>query len=71
MWKGMGREYLLEHHNGLQPWYIVRQLQNYNLGIRGANPKDIYGMQMAPLVQLLPDDQALEDVAAYVQTLEQ
>lgn len=57
--------------NGLQSWYIVRQLQNFKQGIRGANPKDIYGLQMAPMVQLLPDEQAMEDVAAYIQTLKQ
>jgi len=55
--------------NGLQSWYIVRQLQNYKQGIRGANPKDIYGMQMAPMATLLPDEQAIEDVASYIQTL--
>ena len=55
--------------NGLQSWYIVRQLQNFKQGIRGSNPKDTYGMQMAPIVQLLPDEQAVEDVAAYIQTL--
>ena len=54
---------------GLQTWYIIRQLQNFKQGIRGSNPKDTYGMQMAPIVQLLPDEQAMEDVAAYIQTL--
>lgn len=56
---------------GLQSWYIVRQLQNFKQGIRGSNPRDTYGAQMAPLVQLLPDEQAMEDVAAYIQTLAQ
>ncbi len=27
-------------------WYLVRQLQNYKSGLRGSNPKDVYGMQM-------------------------
>ena len=57
--------------NGLQPWYIVRQLQNFKQGIRGTNPKDTYGVQMAPMAQLLQDDQAMQDVAAYIQTLKQ
>jgi len=32
-------------------------------------PKDTYGAQMAPMAQTLPDEQAMEDVAAYIQTL--
>ena len=55
--------------SGLEPWYIVRQLKNFKNGIRGTNPKDTYGMQMAPMAQILPDEQAMEDVAAYIQTL--
>ena len=54
---------------GLETWYIVRQLQNFKQGIRGSDPKDTYGTQMAPMAQLLPDEQAMEDVAAYIQTL--
>lgn len=54
---------------GLSDWYIIRQLQNYKSGIRGANPRDIYGMQMAPMAQILPNDQAIEDVTAYIMTL--
>lgn len=54
---------------GLETWYIVRQLQHFKQGIRGSNPKDTYGMQMAPMAQLLPDEQAMEDVAAYIHTL--
>lgn len=57
--------------NGLEPWYLVRQLKNFKSGIRGSNPKDTYGMQMAPMAQTLPDEQAMEDVAAYIQTLDE
>jgi len=57
--------------NGLESWYIVRQLKNFKQGIRGSNPKDTYGMQMAPMAQTLPDEQAMEDVAAYIQTLDE
>lgn len=56
---------------GQEQWYVIRQLQNFKNGIRGANPRDIYGMQMAPMAQILPDDQAIEDVAAYIETLGQ
>jgi cytochrome c oxidase subunit II len=54
---------------GQEEWYIVRQLQNFKNGVRGANPKDTYGMQMAPMSQTLPTDQAMADVAAYIKSL--
>ncbi|MEI7949612.1 MAG: c-type cytochrome [Gammaproteobacteria bacterium] len=54
---------------GQQDWYVIRQLQNFKAGIRGANPKDTFGMQMAPMSQTLPNDQAMADVAAYIKTL--
>ena len=31
---------------GLPTWYLERQLQNFKAGIRGADPKDIYGTQV-------------------------
>ena len=55
--------------SGMQDWYIVRQLQYFKKRIRGANPKDTYGMQMAPMAMTLPDDKAIENVAAYISTL--
>ncbi|MDX1569765.1 MAG: c-type cytochrome [Xanthomonadales bacterium] len=54
---------------GLQDWYIIRQLKNFKEGIRGSNPEDIYGAQMRPMAMTLPDDQAIEDVTAYILTL--
>ena len=56
---------------GQEEWYTVRQLQNFKNGIRGNNPRDTYGMQMAPMAQTLPDDQAMQDVAAYIRSLGQ
>lgn len=55
---------------GQEEWYIVRQLQNFRSGVRGTNPADTYGLQMAPMAQVLPDAQAIEDVAAYLSSLE-
>lgn len=54
---------------GQESWYIIRQLENFKKGIRGSDPKDTFGMQMAPMAQILPDAQAMEDVAAYIETL--
>lgn len=54
---------------GREEWYLVRQLKNFKSGVRGTTPGDIYGMQMAPMAQVLANDQAIEDVAAYLTSL--
>jgi cytochrome c oxidase subunit 2 len=56
---------------GQEEWYTIRQLENFKNGVRGNNPKDTYGMQMAPMAQTLPDAQAMQDVAAYIRSLGQ
>ena len=54
---------------GQEPWYLERQLNNFKGGIRGANPKDTYGMQMRPMALTLANDQAVSDMAAYVSSI--
>jgi cytochrome c oxidase subunit II len=54
---------------GREEWYLVRQIQNFRDGIRGGHPDDVYGRQMAPMAAILPDVQAIEDVAAYLHSL--
>ena len=54
---------------GQEPWYLERQLNNFKGGIRGANPKDTYGMQMRPMALTLANDQAVSDMAAYVSSM--
>jgi len=54
---------------GREEWYLVRQLKNFKSGARGTDPSDIYGLQMAPMAQLLANDQAIEDMAAYLNSL--
>lgn len=54
---------------GREEWYLVRQIQNFKAGIRGGHPEDVYGRQMAPMAAILPDIQAIEDVAAYLHSL--
>ncbi len=56
---------------GQSEWYIVRQLENFKAGVRGTDPNDVYGRQMAPMAQLVPDTQAMEDIAAYLKNLSQ
>lgn len=51
-------------------WYLVRQLENFKAGIRGAHPKDIYGAQMRIMAQMLQTDEQVRDVAAYISTIE-
>jgi cytochrome c oxidase subunit 2 len=52
-----------------QDWYVVRQLQNFKAGVRGAHPQDTYGAQMAPMGQLLADEAAMANIAAYLASL--
>ena len=54
---------------GQSTWYLERQLKNFKTGIRGANSKDTYGMQMRPMALTLPNDQAIADMAAYVASM--
>ena len=54
---------------GREEWYLRRQLQNFKSGARGTDSRDLYGLQMAPMAQLLQDEQAIIDVAAYLSSL--
>ena len=55
---------------GMSDWYLVTQLQNYKQGIRGTHPDDGFGEQMASMAGMLVDDQAVNDVVAYINTLQ-
>ena len=65
-----GGSALAEALAGREEWYLRRQLQNFKSGARGSDSRDTYGLQMAPMAQLLADDQAIADVVAYIATLE-
>jgi cytochrome c oxidase subunit 2 len=54
----------------MSDWYLVRQLQNFRQRIRGAHSQDFYGWQMATMADSLGDDRAINDIVAYVNTLE-
>ncbi len=54
---------------GQYDWYIVRQIKNFRAGIRGVHDKDGFGKQMAAIAKTLPNDTAINNVAAYIQTL--
>jgi cytochrome c oxidase subunit 2 len=53
---------------GMSDWYLVTQLKNFKQGIRGAHPQDMYGGQMALMAAILNDDQAIDDLVAYINT---
>jgi cytochrome c oxidase subunit 2 len=55
---------------GLAAWDLTRQLQNFKSGARGADAKDTYGAQMRPMAMTIPDAQALDDLVAYIGTLQ-
>ena len=55
---------------GQNDWYLVRQLEAYKKGLRGSNPKDVYGAQMKPMVATLTTEQAIKDVVAYINSLQ-
>jgi cytochrome c oxidase subunit 2 len=55
---------------GMSDWYLAQQLQNFKDGIRGAHPDDGYGWQMGLMADILRDEQAINDVVAYINTLE-
>jgi len=54
---------------GMSDWYLVTQLKNFHQGIRGAASKDFYGQQMASMAANLPDEAAVRNLVAYINTL--
>lgn len=50
-------------------WYLVTQLKNYAQGLRGTHESDTFGAQMRGVAVALPDEQATNDVVAYLNTL--
>ena len=55
---------------GQHDWYIVRQLQNYKSGVRGGDPKNLFDTQMRPMAMVLTTDAAVNNVAAYINSLD-
>jgi len=51
-------------------WYLVAQLIKFRQGIRGADNLDVSGITMRPQALALPDEQAILDVVAYIETLD-
>ena len=56
---------------GLEDWYLAAQIKNFRDGIRGRHADDLYGLQMGLVSNTMTDDQAIEDMVAYITTLEE
>jgi cytochrome c oxidase subunit 2 len=51
---------------GQSDWYLLSSLQKFKAGIRGSYPNAVI---MRGMAGTLPDEQAMKDVIAYIQTL--
>ncbi len=55
---------------GQSDWYLVRQLEKYQTGVRGSSPGDAWGAQMRSSALVLADKRAITDVVAYINSLQ-
>jgi len=55
--------------SGQHHWYLKRQISAFQQGIRGAHPADLYGKQMILMSKILHDDQTVDDVVSYIDSL--
>jgi cytochrome c oxidase subunit 2 len=51
------------------PGFMARQLQNFKDDVRGGHLQDFHGKQMGFMADILHDEQAINDVIAYINTL--
>jgi len=54
---------------GMSDWYFVNQINNFRQKIRGDHPNDLYGEQMVSMATAMANQDEVEDVAAYLNTL--
>jgi cytochrome c oxidase subunit 2 len=54
---------------GLEGWYLAEQIKKFRDGLRGRHSDDLYGLQMGLVSNTMTDDQAIEDMVAYISTL--
>ena len=54
---------------GQEDWYLKRQLDNFRRGIRGTHQGDNYGHQMVLMARSLQNEQSIDDLLAYLNTL--
>jgi cytochrome c oxidase subunit 2 len=51
---------------GLDATYIRRQFSHFRDGVRGTDPRDVSGRQMAMMARTLPTERDLDDVIAFI-----
>lgn len=49
--------------------YMKRQLEYFKTGVRGAHEDDVFGKQMAPMAATLVNDEMVDNIVAYLETL--
>jgi cytochrome c oxidase subunit 2 len=54
---------------GQEAWYMKRQLEYFKQGVRGTHKDDVWGKVMAPMASTLFDEQTMDNLIAYIQTL--
>ncbi|HEX5794076.1 MAG TPA: cytochrome c oxidase subunit II, partial [Rheinheimera sp.] len=54
---------------GQSRWYLKRQLQHYQQGIRGNADGDLYGAQMVAMANMLQDERNLANVLSFIDSL--
>jgi cytochrome c oxidase subunit 2 len=55
--------------SNMSDWYMARQLQNFQQGIRGSHPQDFSGSQMVSMARVLANESAVSDLLDYVHSL--
>jgi cytochrome c553 len=54
---------------GQLPDYLARQIQHFQSGVRGSEPRDTLGSQMRGMAMTLDSAEKIADVVAYIGTL--
>jgi len=55
--------------SGQNDWYLITQLKNFKQGLRGGESTDPFGQQMMVMTQILADENAMDNVVSYINTL--
>jgi cytochrome c oxidase subunit 2 len=54
---------------GMTDWYLENQLNNFKQGVRGEHRSDYYGKQMGYMAKVLQNDEAVQNMIAYINSL--
>ncbi|WP_158769489.1 c-type cytochrome [Paraglaciecola sp. L1A13] len=55
--------------SGINDWYLLTQINHFRSGVRGSEPKDVYGQQMKAAVSMVQSDPDAVNLAAYINQL--